>query len=297
MRTSVAVLFASMLASALTPGSLAQVITTPPGAPAPLPEYVPPAPPPPPPAPAPVEPPPAAPDLIKRAADGSLIALTTPPEFAAVRGLKIDAATLAKFEAFVTDRQAKIDAAVVANPVKAAEFYSSISNLDKIEQNALMKFPETLRLFQVQPTQLVDAIRGAGVLSQPQLDAAASAATAYRAAMAEDVKKASGGDMTQVVLLTSRRQVGLVSTEFKNAMDRLLGAIAKDWGNASAVVAWPNESELKAAMAGSDEAAKHAAIASGIKSLDPALAGKLLGKYALPVPAPVTPPATPGTTK
>lgn len=102
MRTSVLVV-ALGLTTSIAGG---QVITPVPPAPAPLPEYTPP--PPPPPAPAPVvQPPTPTPNLVKTGADGKIVVLAEPPEFAAARVIGLDPAKTAQLAALINDRQAR----------------------------------------------------------------------------------------------------------------------------------------------------------------------------------------------
>jgi hypothetical protein len=267
-----------LLASLSAAGAWAQVVTTVPPAPPALPEFVPPPPPPPPPPPAPAEPPVTAPDLVKRV-DGKVAALSMPAEFAAALALPLSAETSGKLQAFLADRGAKVDALVVASPVQAAKFWTMLANVQNLELSGMSAFPQMGQAFSVKPAPM-DALTASGVLSTAQLDAVRTSHTAYRQAISEDVKNEAGTDVSKLVLLASRRQAKLSNMEFLEAMNRMLDAAAADWSNIATVMSWPNESDLKAAMSGSDAAAKRSALVEALSKIEPEFGTKLLSKYA-----------------
>ncbi len=286
MRTSVLVV-ALGLTTSIAGG---QVITPVPPAPAPLPEYTPP--PPPPPAPAPVvQPPTPTPNLVKTGADGKIVVLAEPPEFAAARVIGLDPAKTAQLAALINDRQAKMDAMIIANPALALELFSKLPGADTMDINQMAGFPAMFKSFGLSPAPL-DALRGSGIFSTSQLDAISAGTTTYRQALAEESKKVADGDLNKTMLMTSRTQIKLVSAEFNTSMRRLLDQLVANWPKLQDVTTWPNAGELKSTMAGSDQTAKVAALTNALKGIPPEASGKLLAPLALqPAPAPTPAPS------
>lgn len=286
MRTSVLVV-ALGLTTSIAGG---QVITPVPPAPAPLPEYTPP--PPPPPAPAPVvQPPTPTPNLVKTGADGKIVVLAEPPEFAAARVIGLDPAKTAQFAALINDRQAKMDAMIIANPAMALELFSKLPDADTMDINQMAAFPAMFKSFGLSPAPL-EALRGSGIFSTSQLDAISAGTTAYRQALAEESKKVADGDLNKTMIMTSRTQIKLVSAEFNTSMRRLLDQLVANWPKLQDVTTWPNAGELQSTMAGSDQSAKVAALTNALKGIPPEASGKLLAPFALqPAPAPTPAPS------
>ncbi|MFN7375339.1 MAG: hypothetical protein ACK54T_03285 [bacterium] len=286
MRTSVLVV-ALGLTTSIAGG---QVITPVPPAPAPLPEYTPP--PPPPPAPAPVvQPPTPTPNLVKTGADGKIVVLAEPPEFAAARVIGLDPAKTAQLAALINDRQAKMDAMIIANPALALELFSKLPGADTMDINQMAGFPAMFKSFGLSPAPL-EALRGSGIFSTNQLDAISAGTTAYRQALAEESKKVADGDLNKTMLMASRTQIKLVSAEFNTSMRRLLDQLVANWPKLQDVTTWPNAGELKSTMAGSDQNAKVAALTNALKGIPPEASGKLLAPFALqPAPAPTPAPS------
>jgi hypothetical protein len=238
---------AALLAVTALPAR-AQLVGKVPPAPAPTPEYVPPAPPPPPPPPKPVEPEKPLPSLVKKDDAGRLIRYPEGAERAAIAAFDFDAETRQKIAASEAARAADLERTVVEKFDKALEARATRESLEQIKD-----FNEFARIKDVAAPlaseRLVDRLMRDGAITPPQRTRIDQVIKEYEEALKQEWQGQTGTDILKIASLVAREKFTEVTRDSLDALDRVL------LRSAAQLESVRGELNLDAAQAGKVDAA------------------------------------------